>query len=162
MGFTFGGHADLNIVKFFSARLSLDYWTFASDKSKIEDLIAKANPGAVASEIKFEGYNIGNFSVNLSGIGRIPMAGTIKPYGILGISMNFISTSDPKVTYQGQEQADILPKFDGETKFGMNFGVGSEFRLAALALFVQLEYYMIFTKEQTTGIFPIRVGVTLP
>jgi opacity protein-like surface antigen len=162
LGFTFGGHADLNVVKFFSARLSLDYWTFASDKNKMQDLIAKANPGAVASDIKFEGWNAGNFSINLSGIGKIPTAGALKPYGIVGVSINIMSTGDPKVTYQGQDYSNIVPKIEGATKFGLNFGAGTEFRLAALSLYLQIEYYLIFTSDQSTGVLPIRLGVTLP
>jgi len=162
MGLGFGGHADANILKYLTARLNLDYYTFGFDNKKFSDLIAK-NSGIAPGEITMEGLRAGVFAITLNGIGKIPLRGVVTPYGILGFGINMISLSDPKVTYNGQDvtaQAG-LGKSESTTKFGLNFGAGSEFQLGKIKLFFEIKYAMIFTEGSNTNHLPITVGVTI-
>jgi hypothetical protein len=70
------------------------------------------------------------------------------------------------VSYQGigditQELINlgIISQPKGETKFGMNFGAGVEFKLGSLKMFVEGKYVMIFTEGEKTGIIPVTVGL---
>jgi len=161
-GWTFGGHGDLMVMKYFTGRFSLDYTIFSSDKKAVENLLAQANPNAVASAIKVDGLNVSDFSIGLTGLGRLPTGSAFTPYALLGFGIHFISISDPKVTYQGADQGQVIPKIEGETDFGLHFGAGTEFRLKVVTLFLEVKYQLIFTKDKSTGIFPITIGATFP
>jgi opacity protein-like surface antigen len=164
LGFGFGAHGDLSVVKFFTARLSVDYNTFPSDKDKIKSLILQANPGVNPADVTFEGINVSIISFTLNGLGKIPTGSSVTPYGILGFGLHLMSASDPKVTYQGQDvtaQAGF-GKVESETKFGLNFGAGAELALGGFKLFVEAKYVLIFAKDDTWGHIPIIVGVTVP
>ena len=160
-GFGGGVHGDLNVVKNFSARFSLDYLTFPSDKKKIAELVANQN-GVSASDITFEGLNLSAISISLNALGKIPITkSSVTPYGVFNFGINFLSGSDGKVTYQGvaQPQADI--KTESKTKFGLGFGAGTEFAVSpTIRLFLEFKYAMIFTDDENTNHLPLMVGAT--
>ena len=160
-GFLFGAHGDLNIIKYFAVRLNLDYATFASNKDKIKTALANAN-GVQASDIGFDGLNTSDFSVFVNGLGKIPIQGApITPYGLVGFGLNFLSASDGTVTYQGTAQPQAGIKGDSSTKFGLNFGAGSEFRVASkVKLLLEFKYVIVFTDNESTSYFPIVVGAS--
>lgn len=159
MGFGFGGHGDLKIIKYVWVRLGIDYHTFASDKTKLQTLLAQAN-GVNPSDVSFSGFNIGILGFTLNGIGRIPAGPMFTPYGILGLGLHILSVSDPKVTYRGQEvNVPGFGKVESVTKFGLNFGAGAEVKLGAIGLFLEIKYVLIFTEGSSTGHIPITVGV---
>ncbi len=160
-GILFGAHGDLNIIKYVTVRLNLDYVTFSSDKDKIGAGIA-ANNGVAASDIVFSGLNTSDFSVYVNGLGKIPIEGSqVTPYGLVGFGLNFLSASDGTTTYQGTPQPQITIKGESSTKFGLNFGAGSEFTLSkAMKLLLEFKYNIIFTSGSSTSYFPIVVGAT--
>ena len=160
-GFLFGGHGDLNIIKYVSVRLNFDYVSFPSNKDKIKDALA-AQYGVLASDIVFDGLNTSDFSIFVNGLGKIPIQGApVTPYGLFGFGLNFLSASDGNVTYQGVAQPQASIKGDSSTKFGLNFGAGSDFALSKyLKLFLEFKYVLIFTENENTSYFPIVVGAT--
>lgn len=159
IGYGFGGHADLNIMKYFSARLNLDYDIFPSSKDKLKDLVAQQNPGIPASSIDITGLNISVFGITLNGIGKLPTASALTPYGILGLGLHILSISDGTASAQGQS-ATIQTGVASQTKFGLNFGAGSEFAVGKVKLFLEVKYVMIFTDDKNTSHVPVTVGVT--
>ena len=46
----------------------------------------------------------------------------------------------------------------GETKFGLNFGAGAEFKFGQFKAFIEFKYVLIFTKDESTGHMPITIG----
>ncbi|HCV42622.1 MAG TPA: hypothetical protein DGH68_03990 [Bacteroidetes bacterium] len=158
-GLLFGGHGELNIMKYVSVRLNLDYVSFSSDKDKIKGVLA-TQYGVQASDIVFDGLATKDFSVFIDGLGKIPIQGSpITPYGLVGLGLNFLSASDGTITYQGTAQPQLTIKGDSSTKFGLDFGAGSEFRVASkVKLFLEFKYVLIFTENESTSYMPIVVG----
>jgi Outer membrane protein beta-barrel domain len=161
-GFLFGAHGEIALVKFLTLRLNIDYASFPSDKTKLAQLLAQSN-GVAASDIVFSGLNTTDFSVFLDGLVTLPIQGSrITPYGLAGLGLNFLSASDGTLTYQGvaQPQATIKAS-ESATKFGINFGAGSQFSLArTISLFIEVKYVLIFTDVANTSYIPIVVGVS--
>jgi hypothetical protein len=161
MGLGFGGHGDVNIIKYVTARLSMDYYTFGFDSKKYLDLVAKQN-NVAASTLDMSGLRINDLAITVSGIGKVPLRGIVTPYGIFGFGLNFVSSSDPKVTYNGNDVTAQLGmgKGDSSTKFGLHFGAGSEFHIGMVKAYFEFKYAMIFTEGQNTNYLPLTVGVT--
>jgi opacity protein-like surface antigen len=151
----FGAHGDLNVLKYFSGRFSLDYSIYASNKDKI--LQAVAAPGVQAT---ITGLNVNVFSISLNGLGKIPTGSMVTPYGLLGFGIHILSISDGKAEYQGQT-FNLTTGLGSQTKFGLNFGAGSEFAVGALKLFFEFKYVLVFTEGSSTGLIPLVVGVTV-
>jgi|WetSurMetagenome_2_1015567.scaffolds.fasta_scaffold12935_5 opacity protein-like surface antigen len=161
MGLGFGGHGDVNLMKYVTLRLNVDYYTFGFDTKKLADLIAQQS-NLPSGAITMEGLRSNDIAITINGIGKIPLQGMVTPYGILGFGLNMMSASDPKVTYQGQDvtgQAG-LGKTESVTKFGLNFGAGSEFQVGKLKLFFEVKYCIVFTEIKNTSHLPITIGVT--
>ncbi len=160
MGLTFGAHGDLNIIKFVTVRLKFDYNTFSSDKDKIASQIAAGN-NVPASDLKMEGLNAGIIVIGIDGLGKIPTGSIFTPYGILGLNMNFLSVSDPKLLYRGQDVTNqVFGKTQSETKFGINFGAGGEIKFGLVKAFLEIKYALIFTSGEGTNHLPITLGVS--
>lgn len=162
MGLGFGGHADVNILKFLSVRLNVDYYTFGFDSKKLTDALAQQN-GIPAGDLTMEGLRANTIAITVNGLGKIPLRGIVTPYGIFGLGLNMMSASDPKVSLRGQDvtaQAG-LGKSESITKFGLNFGAGSEFQLGKIKLFFEVKYAIIFTEGKSTGHLPITFGVSI-
>lgn len=161
MGLGFGGHADANILKYLTVRLNLDYYTFGFDTKKLADLIAQQS-GLAAGTVTMEGLRSNDFAITINGLGKIPLQGPVTPYGILGFGLNMMSASDPVVTYQGKDvtQQAGLGKTESATKFGLNFGAGSEFQIGKIKLFFEVKYCIIFTEGKNTSHLPITFGAS--
>jgi opacity protein-like surface antigen len=161
MGLGFGGHGDVNIIKYVTVRLGMDYYTFGFDSKKFLDLVAKQN-NVAASTLDMSGLRINDLAITVSGIGKVPLRGVVTPYGILGFGLNFISSSDPKVTYNGNDVTAQLGmgKGDSSTKFGLHFGAGSEFHIGMVKAYFEIKYAMIFTEGKNTNHLPLTIGVT--
>jgi opacity protein-like surface antigen len=160
-GFLFGGHGELNIIKYVTVRLNLDYVSFTSDKTKIAQALA-TKYNVQASDIVFSGLNTSDFSIFVNGLGKIPIQGSpVTPYGLLGFGLNFLSGSDGTFTYQGTPQTALTLKGESSTKFGLNFGGGSEYAIAkAMKLILEFKYVIVFTEGSSTSYFPIVLGAT--
>lgn len=161
-GFLFGAHGDVSFLPYLSARLSLDYTIFSADKDKVIASYVMNNPGTQASEFSFEGAGVSIFSVYADGKGKIPTESAVTPYGLLGLGLNFISTSEGKVTYQNTPQPQANIPSSSETKFGLNFGAGAEFALSSVVLYLEFKYAMVFTSPENSSHIPIVFGATFP
>jgi hypothetical protein len=76
---------------------------------------------------------------------------TFRPYLIGGGGVyNFKTTgsSDPGDIIQG-----------GTTKFGINAGVGFDFKAGGLGLFIESRYHDIFTSGEDTKFIPVTLGI---
>jgi len=159
-GFGGGAHANLSIMKYFTLRLNGDYFSFSSDKDKLKQLILTSNPG-IPSDISVSGASASLIGITLDGIGRLPLSGPVTPYAMAGLGINFLSIGDIDVSVPGQGSTSVEVA-ESETDFGLNFGAGAEFRLAALSIYVEVKYVLIFTEDNSTSHIPIMIGITLP
>jgi opacity protein-like surface antigen len=159
LGFGGGAHADYNVFRFLTTRFNIDFHTFGYDHKKAEELIAQNN-GVAAADVKFEGFRMSAFGFTVNGLGKIPTKSMVTPYGLIGFGMHIVSVSDPKILYREQDvTANFnLPKDIGETKFGINFGAGSEFAFGGFKMFVEFKYVIVFTKDESTAHMPITIG----
>ncbi|MDH4070765.1 MAG: porin family protein [Ignavibacteria bacterium] len=153
-GFGFGAHGELGILPFLSTRLNFDYWTFSSDKTKLLAALQPANPGLT----DVTGLNISTISIYLDGKGKIPLGGTVTPYGLLGLGMNFTSTSTLEGTANGQAVSGAA--VESSSDFGINFGAGADFAIGVINLFGEVRYVLIFSSGESSGHIPIVVGAT--
>lgn len=161
IGMVFGAHADMNIIKFLTARLNFTYHSFGFDKTKFTQALAQQF-GVDASELGFEGLTARTILIGFDGLGKIPTGSIITPYGVLGFGINLMSASDPKLTFRGQDVTDQvgLGKPSTETKFGVNFGAGSEFKVGPMKLYFEFKYALIFTSGESTGHLPLVIGAS--
>ena len=162
IGYTFGGHLDANIVPAFSLRLGVDYYSFGADTDKLKPFVAAEAGVPVTSIDNLSGGSINIFAVTLNGLGKLPTKSSIVPYGLFGVGIHNISLSDITGSAEGQEgslSADDIGFKEG-TKFGLNFGVGTEFHMKKIVLFVQAGYTLVFTEDESNGGIPIVVGVS--
>ena len=159
LGFQFGAQGEVSLMKFLSVRGSFDYNTFPLDKNKLVDQIARDN-GVAPSTLQMEGLTANILCINVSGLGKIPTAGPVTPYGVVGFGLNFLTQTDPKLTYNGTDvTSQVFGKSESKTKFGLHFGAGSEFNLGGIALFIEAKYVIVFTENESNGFIPITVGV---
>jgi opacity protein-like surface antigen len=162
IGYGGGAHVDADIAQFFSARLNIEYYTFASDKEKLKPLLApqfNLLPSDIAS---LSGGNVSAFIVALEAIGKIPTKSLVTPYALFGLGIHTISLSDLSGSDKSGRTATLTAddiKFDGGTKFGLDFGLGFEFRLnRAVSLTTEFKYVLVFTANNSNAAMPITVG----
>lgn len=162
IGYTFGGHLDVNIIPAFALRLGVDYHSFGADTDKLKPFIA-AQAGVPAASIEnLSGGSINILAVTVNGLGKIPTKSSIVPYGLFGVGIHNISLSDIKGSAGGQEgslTADDIGFKEG-TKFGLNFGLGTEFQMKAFVLYIQAGYTLVFTEDESNGGIPVVVGIS--
>jgi opacity protein-like surface antigen len=151
IGFGFGAHGDVEFMKYVGARFNFDYRMFSSDKSKFTDIYGQPIPSSDIS-----GGNVSIISFGLEGLGKLPLKGSpVTPYGLFGLGLNISSTSD--LMYKGQTALTS----ESKTNFGIDFGVGAEFKIAkTVSLFGEFKFLLIFTEGSSTSIFPLTVGAT--
>ena len=162
VGFGGGAHADVDIVRFFSVRLNVDYYTFASDKDKLKTLVADYY-GILPSDIaSLSGGNVGSFNVSMQAIGKIPTQSSVTPYALFGVGIHSLTLSDlngSSPTYGSGTITSDQINFDGGTKFGLDFGFGVEYAASRqVALTMEFRYVLVFTKNQNNGAMPITIG----
>ena len=162
MGFNGGIHFDMDIIPAFSTRLEVDYHSFGSDKDKLKSFIAVQAGVPATSITDLSGGNINVISVMLNAMGKIPTRSSVVPYALFGVGIHNISLSDITGSAGGQSgsiSADDIGFKEG-TKFGLNFGVGVEFQMKNLVIFIQPAYTIVFTEDESNGAIPIYVGAT--
>ena len=163
VGYTAGGHLDVNIVKSFSARLSADYHAFPSDKDELKPALGALFGVEPSSITGLEGGTISVFAVTLNALGKVPTSNLVTPYALFGLGIHSINLSDITGSANGESgtvTADDLDFKEG-TKFGLNFGFGTEFKLRGFKLFVQAGYTLVFTEDESNGTIPIILGISL-
>ncbi|MCK5574031.1 MAG: outer membrane beta-barrel protein [Bacteroidetes bacterium] len=164
IGPTFGAHGDLQIIPAFTARLSVDYHTFSPDDDKLKALVGAVlslDPSTIAS---ISGGSINVFAVTVNAIGKVQTRSRVTPYGLFGLGIHSINLSDIEGTTTTGEQGKLTEDdvdFKGGTKFGLNFAIGSDFKVSkSVTLFFQIGYTLVFTEDESNGAIPILVGVT--
>jgi len=159
MGFCFGGHSDYNIMKYVGVRLDVDYTIFGFDNKTFVDDLAKRY-GVASSDLKVEGFGLNTFSFMIQGLGKIPTKTLVTPYGILGLGIHILSVGTPKILYREVDNTKNvgLDKDFGETDFGLDFGAGAQFSFSGFKAYIEFKYMLIFTKEKSSGVFPIMIG----
>lgn len=156
IGFGFGAHGDVEFMKYVGARMNFDYRMFSSDKSKFGFTDPNGQP---ISTSDISGGNVSIIGITIEGLGKLPLGGPVTPYGIFGMGLQISSNSEITVTYQGQEYK--FGTSDSKTNFGIDFGVGADFKIAkTVSMFGEFKFLLIFTEGSSTSIFPLTVGVT--
>ncbi len=162
----FGGALGGSIMfsKNYGIRISADYRWFGSDKDKIKDAII-AEAGAQAPNINrglltVDGLNISILGVTLNALAKAPLGKNVAPYATAGVGVYSVKASDLSVAYQGQNIPEGSASVPSETKIGFNGGVGVDFTLGLLGLYVEGRYVTIET-DNTTSHFPVTVGLFL-
>jgi opacity protein-like surface antigen len=158
MGFGGGLHGDLRIIEPLALRLNVDYNRFGSDKTKLEGQFSVTDPLGNPVPFEVDGLDVTAFSITANAIGMIPTGSAVRPYGIVGLGLHFLSTSNLKITASGQTLLD--QSSEGSTEFGLNFGAGTEFLLGSTRLFVEAKYVLILTEGSSTAHIPVTVGVS--
>ena len=161
LGFGGGVHGDVNIMPALSARLNIDYHRFPSDKTKLKETwIVIDQNGNRTNDFSVEGANIGIVGATADLIGRIPTGSAVRPYGLVGAGLQFISMSEQRVLFNGETLA-VQRAPDGTTNFGVNVGAGAELALGQrTGLFVQATYTLIFASGGTSSYIPLTFGVS--
>lgn len=158
LGFGGGAHGDLRIIDELTVRINVDYNAFPSDKDKVHDLFVVTDPFGRPVPFEVSGGNRTIVTIELNGIGKIPTHSAVTPYGILGFGLNIGSVSDIKVAARG-ETISTVPTPSADTRFGLNFGAGSEFNVSRWSrLFFDVKYVLIFTGDGTVAYVPFTVG----
>jgi opacity protein-like surface antigen len=153
IGFNFGAQAEMEIIKYVGIRFGLDYSTFSSDKSKF----GFTNGGQAVPTSDISGLGVGIFGISVTGLGKLPLKGGVTPYGLFGFGLNMISVSDLVVKVNGQDYTQL--KGDSSTKFGIHFGVGTEYRVAKnIGIFGEFKFMLIFTEGSSTTVMPLSFG----
>jgi opacity protein-like surface antigen len=161
-GFGFGVHGDVDIIKYFAVALNLDYRMFPLDKTKLGDQLAMAN-GVNPGSVTVSGLTVSDFSIMVNGVGKIPLDGPVTPYGVAGLGMHFTSSSDPTVTYNGQDVTALagFGKGTSESNFGIDFGAGAEVKVTkTVGVFLDFRYILVFSTGENTSFMPITAGAT--
>jgi hypothetical protein len=160
-GFGGGLHVDyrFGIV---SIRLNGDYTSFGADVDKLRDVIfTEANgeaQGAVKSDLTADGGRINILSFALNGKFSLPNS-KVSPYLIVGLGSGTLSMSDLSIHYQGVP-IEGFSAAETVTKFLSNAGIGVDFSLGSLSLFVETKYTWIFTENEASTYLPVTVGIT--
>ena len=148
----------------YGMRISADYRWFPSDKDKIKDAVI-AGAGAAAPNIQrgllnVDGLNISILGVTLNALAKAPLNKNVAPYVTAGVGVYSVKASDFSLTYQGQPIPEGNSAVPSETKIGYNGGVGIDFTLGLLGLYVEGKYVTIRT-DNSTNHFPVTVGLFL-
>lgn len=122
-----------------------------------------------------DGARVSAPSIFVTGIGKLPTGSMITPYALLGFGMTFLSFGDVNFNSTGVrvqnnqtgQTVQVIPagnqsvKIDSQSKFGMQFGIGSEFKLSKpVKLYFEVKYNLIFTEGKSSSYFPLVVGAS--
>ncbi|HEX9007060.1 MAG TPA: outer membrane beta-barrel protein [Bacteroidota bacterium] len=146
-------------------RVSADYRWFSSDKDKIKSAILaeptlQQLPGFQPALLTIDGLNVSILGVTLNGVGKAPLNKNVAPYVTAGVGMYSVKASDANVSYNGQAIPGGTSSVPSETKVGFNGGVGIDFTLGLLGLYLEGKYVTIRT-DNSTNHFPVTVGLFL-
>ena len=164
IGYGGGAHVDADIARFFSARVNIEYFTFASDKEKLKQVLAPMFNVQASDISTLSGGNIGVVVVELEALGKIPTRSIVTPYALFGLGIHSISLSDLSGSDKAGRSATVTSDdihFNGGTNFGLDFGLGFEFRLnRGVALTAEFKYVLVFTQTNSNAAMPITVGAS--
>jgi len=148
VGIGLGYQANNNIV----LRGCLDYqrMTHNADKER-----ADLNNG---DEVGFDGGTATILSATAEfKVAMTPAETPLTPYLVFGAGCQRLSLTDLTSTYQGESQTNSV---DPEWSALILMGAGCDVRLAdGIALFLQGEYAVGYTKGDRTHYFPVKVGI---
>jgi len=149
-GFGFGAHGDVMFNKYFTARLSFDYHMFSADEAELASFV-KSNftdqNGQPLENVAVSGGGAGMIGIMASGIGKLPLGGSVTPYATVGLGYGSVSTSDLKITVGGG--GGTVP-IDSQSGFSLLFGAGTEFAVSkTVTIYGEIKYVLIFTGEET-------------
>ena len=87
-------------------------------------------------------------------------AGTASAQLTFGGGLHFLSISEERVVFNGQDLAARNGP-DGTTNFGLDVGAGTELALGSrTGLFLQATYTLIFASGGTSSYVPVMLGVS--
>jgi opacity protein-like surface antigen len=154
----------------------------ASDASvnAVQDFLGRGLSAQEVAEVKgtiksADGGRVSAPAIFVTGLGKLPTGSMVTPYGLLGFGITFLSFGDINYESSGVSARDpqtgqltqVIPagsqsvKIDSQTKFGIQFGAGSEFKLSKLVrLYFEAKYSLIFTDGGSSSYFPLVVGAT--
>jgi opacity protein-like surface antigen len=165
MGFGGGLQGEVMFSQNIGVRLNADYKLFPSDKDKLKDaaVAGAAAQGATvqASLLDIKGLNVSILGVTLNLVGKLPLSKVVTPYALAGAGVHALNASDMTVSYQGQAIPGATTSASSETKFGWDVGIGTEFLLGAVGLYIEGQYVSILTQDNSTSHFPVVLGVFL-
>jgi opacity protein-like surface antigen len=146
-GFGFGAHGDVSFNKYFTARISFDYHIFSASEDELLKYFGN-NFSLNGQQITAaSGGGAGMINVMASGIGRLPLGGSVTPYAIVGVGYGSISSSDIKLGGPGGSAE--LP-VESSSGFSLQFGAGAEFAVAkTVTIYGEVKYVFIFGSEET-------------
>jgi opacity protein-like surface antigen len=157
MGLHVGAGVDVNLAKNFYLFGDLRYLFFSPDIAGWD----------FPSSAKISGGQSGIFSIFTGGKYLAPMSGKLKIYGLAGLGLCFLSTSDLTADYTivtpwSTTTVHATFMFDSETAFGLLFGGGLVYELKpSLGLFAEIRFVNIFTESESTQILPLVVGAVI-
>jgi opacity protein-like surface antigen len=146
-GFGFGAHGDAVFSKYFTARLSFDYHIFPADEDELVKYFGGNFTLGGQQITAATGAGTGMISIMASGIGKLPLGGSVTPYAIVGIGYGSISTSNLKLAGAGGS-AEL--EVESDSGLSLQFGAGAEFAVSkAVSIFGEVKYALIFGSEKT-------------
>jgi opacity protein-like surface antigen len=155
LGFNGGGGIGYIFSPNFSANAYFDFNTMSLNEDKfLNDL--GAPPG-----VSIEGGSINVITVMANVKGNlITKPKSVSPYFKAGIGLFSLSATDVTVSYQGQSQTVSVDA--SEEALGIIFGGGIDFPVSPTVLvFVEGNYCVGFTEDESTSFIPIKGGVII-
>lgn len=153
LGFGGGVNADIDVIRYLTLRLNVDYNSFPSDKDRWKDRIANGAP----LNFTVEGANLSIIGITANAVGKIPTGSAVIPYGVFGLGLHIGSGSDLRVVSGGRTV--LTAPVESTTNFGLNFGAGSEFLVGFSKLFIEAKYVLIFNGGGNIGHIPVTFGM---
>jgi len=152
-GFNFGGGAGYSVDPNLTLVAYFDYNDFNFDDERfLEDYgftgYGISITGGEASSITLSG----NLKVTL-----LPSPEPVRPYLLGGVGWTRISIGDVTIYGPG---GSVTVEGESETAFSVLLGAGIDFTLTeGMDLFIQGGYSIAFTEEESTEIFPVKLGI---
>ena len=86
----------------------------------------------------------------------------VTPYALFGFGIHSLSLSDLSGSNKAGQSASLTSDdvhFNGGAKFGLDFGVGFEFKVnPAVSLSAEFRYVLVFTENNSNAAMPITFG----
>lgn len=161
----FGGEFKYNMNETTSFGLGFTYLPFKLDADKMADLFDGGFMKPSAEGLTIEG---GNMNVSVISANFIkyfsPPSASAGFYLTLGGGYYMMKPGDTTIKY-GDYPEETIKGGDSDNKFGLNGGLGLEFKAGeSLNLFVEGKYHYVFTKdeEDTEGMAKVSADSDVP
>ena len=148
----FGGGLGYTFSPVLSSNVFFDLGVFAFNGDKL------AHEAGLGGIISIDGGNASVMTI-FANIKASAPKGPVRPYFFGGGGLFLLSIDDATVSGGGM----VIPvEGSSENAFGINFGAGTYFAVAkTVDLFIDGRYVLGFTKGESTGILPFRLGVNV-